>query len=461
MGRNTLTPPDSFWEELEHPTPSVDPEQLWDTRPYLAMLRRYALARYTSPWAVLGMCLTRVVAATEPNIKLPATIGTEASLNLFLALVGASGSGKDAAAGVATRAIEIHTPDGNPLQIDQIPIGSGEGLTDVYMRIPQRRPRRPQQQDGIGEDLLGLDIAGNGAYQYRTRALITIPEIDTLGSLMERRGSTIGGQLRQAAMGQQLGFFYRDESKRLIVPAHTYRMCLALGVQPRRAATLLAEADGGTPQRFIWLPATDPAIQANPTPEPAGLYWEAPRYAAPQVLYNLCQTAHDTILGAHLDRNRGTGNPLDGHRLLAQLKASAAFSLLDGPTLEITEQDWWLAGLLMAKSDATRDQVVQQLADATREEAQAKNLAAASQAVAVQEGLESATLDKTIRWVSRRLSVCPAGEWLMLRDLRHAVKSAWRPCLAEALDVLVSRGFADREDMSASGNPTVRYRRSL
>jgi hypothetical protein len=49
------------------------------------------------PWAMLGNCLARVVSSIPPNVVLPPTIGSHASLNLFVALVGKSGDTKSTA----------------------------------------------------------------------------------------------------------------------------------------------------------------------------------------------------------------------------------------------------------------------------------------------------------------------------------------------------------------------------
>ena len=54
------------------------------------------------------------------------------------------------------------------------------------------------------------------------------------------------------------------------------RFGLSVGIQPDRAGWLLDEADGGTPQRFLWLPVTDKNITATPPFEPAPWPWAAP-----------------------------------------------------------------------------------------------------------------------------------------------------------------------------------------
>lgn len=55
-------------------------------------------------------------------------------------------------------------------------------------------------------------------------------------------------------------------------------------------------------------------------------------------------------------------DPLDGHRLLVQLKISAALMILEGRRHTITESDWIRARLIMAVSDITRRSVLDDIA---------------------------------------------------------------------------------------------------
>jgi hypothetical protein len=79
-------------------------------------------------------------------------------------------------------------------------------------------------------------------------------------------------------MGEALGFAYANATRRISLEAHSYRLGLVVGVQPERAGALLDGSDGGTPQRFVWLPATDPNLTANPDPEPTPMRIDATRH---------------------------------------------------------------------------------------------------------------------------------------------------------------------------------------
>ena len=74
---------------------AADPlEWFWELTPTLRHIRDFAYARLVGPWAVLGVALARVVAVVPPTVQLPPWSCGNASLNLFVALVGLSGDGK-------------------------------------------------------------------------------------------------------------------------------------------------------------------------------------------------------------------------------------------------------------------------------------------------------------------------------------------------------------------------------
>jgi hypothetical protein len=163
-------------------------------------------------------------------VCLPPIVGGKASLNMFVGLVGPSGSGKGAAEAVAADALDVG-------YIVSHNVGSGEGIAHGY------KHRVKGELEWNDDD---------------HAVLFSVPEIDSLAAQGDRKGATLMPQLRSGWTGEQLGFGYADPTKRIIVEAHQYRLCLVAGIQPARAACLLDDADGGTPQRFLWLPATDP-----------------------------------------------------------------------------------------------------------------------------------------------------------------------------------------------------------
>lgn len=443
-----FVPEEVYWDDMEEPpdgetsvTPeereAVEPDEFWKSRPILGHLHDFARARRVGPWAVFGTALARVVAATPPMLQIPPTIGGYASLNLFVGLVGDSGDGKDIAQKVARDALDM-----GETHFMVAPLGSGEGLSHMFMK----------QMKGQDEPEM-----------YNQSALVTIGEIDTLGALASRQSSTVASQLRQAAMGEQLGMFYVDQAKRMMVPEHKYRMCLIAGIQPSRSAVLLNDSAGGTPQRFIWLPAGDPQAPDFPPEEPNPWPWVPPDWmrarqatsaGAPCRVMTLPKVATDAIVQARLDRLRGNGEALDGHSLLTRAKVASAIGVLDGRT-DITDEDWHLSGIVMAVSDTQRARCQAALLDDRIRSNQAQAHAEAEKAVVIEERVSQEKLKRVAGVIRRRLStVGDKGE--TLSNLRKAVASQDREYAESAVDALLFAGEIRSEARDYHGVKSVR-----
>lgn len=313
----------------------------WAARPVHAHIHDYARARRVSPWALFGAVAARIVAAVEPRVQLPPIIGAPASLNLFVALVGRSGSGKGAAMAAAHSAVRI---DGMREPFDVHPLGSGEGIGASYVGYEQ------------GED------GKNALTQHTQSVMFEVGEIDTVAALGSRQAATLMPELRKVWSGERLGFKNRGAS--LTVAPHSYRASLICGVQPAKAGALLNDADGGTPQRFLWMPTTGHKIvRGIEIPEP--FVWNAP---GEDVLptrnghrtLDVCQAARITIEDAYdqtaalpIDAPTSEDDELNGHALLARLKVAAVLALLDSRG-RVSDEDWQLAALVMDVSDETR-----------------------------------------------------------------------------------------------------------
>lgn len=428
----------------------MDDEAFWSSRKVLAHIRQSAIARYAPPWGVLGVVLTRVLAATPPTVQLPNTIGGFGSLNLFLALVAPPAGGKGASERVGGSCVEIDPVRSGSMRYEKHTLGSGEGLAHMFMKRP--KAKRGEQS---GE-----------AFQYNTSALVSVAEIDTLAALQDRKGSTLGGQVRQAAMGEQLGFFYVDPEKRMPVPEHAYRLCLVAGVQPRRAQVLLGDADGGTPQRFVWLPARlDPGMlppEEEMPDDPEPLLWTAPRWPVAAFLHGTARTvvqlpkvAVRRTIELRREHAEGLGDPLDGHANFTRLKVAVALAVLEGRT-EVDEEDWELSGVIMARSDATRLVVTEELAREQRERSLAQAEVLASQAVVVGDRMERKARQQATNSIRNRLAKVGDEEgWASSSEVRRALKSTIRSEFDEALDGLVKGGSVETRDGEYHGQPAV------
>ena len=321
------------------PTDDGDAERFWNARPVHHHIRESARARMVSPWAHLGVIHARITAATPHTVTLPPIIGGRGSLNIAVGLVGRPGAGKGAAEAAARDAIDLGPAAHS---FDTHKIGSGQGIAHAYAR-------RTKQGD---------------IERIADSCLFRVDEIDQIAGNAAMRGATLLPELRSALMGEAIGAMYVDITRRLEIGPHTYRFAITAGIQPLRAAVLLDDADGGTPQRFLWMPATDPDAPDTPPTEPPVHTWTPPRWRNE---LPVCDRARTEIIAARRTELRGEGEALNGHRLLQRAKVAAALNHLAGQ-LGITDEAWDLAETVMATSDATRAAIVQALADKATDE---------------------------------------------------------------------------------------------
>lgn len=387
--------------ENRHLAVVPDPfETFWTARPELEHIRAFARARRAGPWAVLGAVMARAVAAREPNVKLPPIVGRAVSLNLFVALVGPSGGGKGAAEGAAAEAVAFVDSSGVTITTTELPVGSGEGLARTFLSTAP------------GDDADDKPL---------TRALFSAPEVDTLAAIGSRQGSTIMGELRKVYMGESIGFANSQKATRTPVPAHGYRACLLVGVQPLKAGPLLADADGGTPQRFVWLPVGDPDAPDERPAAPESLTVKVTGYRDDtSVEMPVPQVARQAIDGHRLSVLRGdAADPLDGHAMLTRLKVAAALAILAG-RVEVSEEDWKLAAVVIRVSDRTRAGVVQAATDRARETARARAEARATEAGIIEDRAEDRERGRVRRSVLGYLERRGKGTRKELRANLHA-----------------------------------------
>lgn len=396
-------------------TPSLEPvldrdveATFWESTPELATIRDYALARLVSPWAVLGAVLVRVAHTIPPGVRLPATIGSPASLNLFAALVGPSGAGKGAAVGVAAEVLDV-----GPVDVETP--GSGEGIPAAFV----------VRRDGMVQ-------------MYRHAVVFDLPEVDTLAALGARQGATLDGVLRAMWSGERLGFAYRDPAKRLPVEAHTYRAGLIVGVQPERAGTLFDAAGGGTPQRFVWLPVTDPRIGEVIPDEPEALRLAEQRWPLHLTL-TVPDEAAQTVRDAHVARMRGEGEALDGHALLVRLKVAQLLTVLCGRRT-MTLADWERAGVVMAVSDRTREAARRVLSEQAEREQKARGRFDGIRAGAAAEVADDIAVRRVAQVIARKVTT---GEGVPRSHVRSRIAARDRDYFDEALDRLVAAGTVE------------------
>lgn len=419
--------------ELFPPEVDEDAEAaFWASSPELATIYDFALAHLVSPWAVFGVVLVRVAHTVPPEVVLPALVGGTASLNFFVALVGPSGSGKGAATAVAREVLPLDMP------VDEVEPASGEGIIAAYVRH-----RKIKGQDPVPE-------------MYRHRVVLSVPEVDTLTALGARSGSTIDAHLRSLWSGELVGSNTSDPSRRRQLEAGTYRAGLILGVQPERSEALFDAAGGGTPQRFLWMPVTDPRISADRPVEPepidlADQRWDRTKIldtpdSFVKIVLTVPPEAEAEIVAAAVARARGEVDALDGHALLARLKAAQLLAFLEGRRV-MTVYDWRRSAVLMAVSDRTRKAAQQAVSRQRDGRAKAAGRYDALRSESAAEVSQDAAT-KRVAKVIRRHADAAGREGITRSALRKKVTSRDRAHFDEALDRLVEVGDVEVDDTS-------------
>ena len=371
----------------------------------LRTIRDWAHARYAAAWAVFGAVLLRVAATTGPDVQLPGVIGGRASLNLLAAFVAPSGGGK----GISDKVARLAWP----IPIIERPIGSGEGIAATFV---------PPRKEGV---------------EPITRAIISVPEVDTLAGIASRQGSILLAQLKSAAMGEQLGQSNSSEATTRIIPAHSYRLCLSVGAQPTHTGVLFDDTTGGTPQRFLWFPTTDPNMPADVRPDPDPLdtrlpMWGPDEHGVVEVVYGPEEIPR-TIIDAHIARQRGHDDALDGHAMLTRCKVASTLAILHH-RIVVSDLDWELSGVVMELSNRTREWVVGESKKAARAKVRERAISRAAGEEFVSDRRLERAKKGVIRWLERD------GE-LPSNRIRTNLKADLRDYCGSALAELVDEGI--------------------
>jgi len=364
------------------PAPNLPPE-FWTERPELGQVRRAAHARARSSDAVLGALLARLAALVPPSITLPAPVGTAGTLDLVIALIGNSGTGKSSSVRVAAELLPIKDPG-----VAVVPLGSGEGLIEAYLDFVEE----------VGDDGKTRKVKR----QVRRAVLALLDEGQALGEMGARKGSTLMPTIRSAWSGDRLGQANASEERKRNIAPGQYRFALIAGFQVQQAAALIDDAPGGTPQRFVFFAAEDASIPDDGPGWPGELRFKVPSHQAGPM--HLDADVNAEIRSRALARSRGETiiKPLDAHRDLSRLKVAGLLAILAG-RLNINAVDWRLAGLIVDASDRVRAGIITaariRLADAER----SATSRIVKRAAAVDKDAEGRAVDTMARAIARHV----------------------------------------------------------
>ncbi|MEN4476863.1 hypothetical protein [Mycolicibacterium cosmeticum] len=399
----------------------MNDDEFWSATEQLKLIYRWARASYVAPWALLVAIANRVIATTGPHVMLPGP-PAPASLNMGVVLVGRSGAGK----GVTDKLSRVVWP----ADIHEEGLGSGQGIAELFKE--QKNP----------EDRIN-------------RALITVSEIDHLTALNAGQGNNTRAAIKAALTGDRLGSKGASAATTRAVPADSYRLCLSISAQFGHCGVLLDDVSGGTPQRQLWMLVTDPDMPEEPGPTPDRVLDTAlPAWALSggQTLIQYGPSEiRDYINAGLLANGRGTGDALDGHRTLTRLKVAAALAILDH-RMVISAVDWELSEAIMAKSDATRDAVLEHDRQAARAKVRERAIARA----AGEDFYDASRLETVKRSILRMLE--RDGEQAGNKLRSRLGKREKRDLFEQAIALLEADGLVFERTDEYNGAPRVRYR---
>jgi hypothetical protein len=328
------------------------PELFYEERQVLQMIRSYAHSRGAPADPALYGMLARLSGMVPPQCRLDTGIGRGlgASLNLFVAAVGPSGTGKSSSSGVSK---DLYPP---PLEMnfrDGLPLGSGEGLVEAYMGwVSIDDPSGAVNSRGEPKQV-------KIKTQMLANAFFVADEGEVFTKMQERSGATIGPMIRSAWYGQTIGQQNADPDRRRVLDEGRYSMGMLVGFQPETVLPLLDDTAAGTPQRFMFCWTVDPTIPK--TRSPFMLSPMPEQFRAPPAMMSLADTVQDEIWSRHVGRATGefTVPRLDAHGDLTKAKLAGLLALLE-KRHKVTEDDWRLAGIMWATSCQVRDELLRQ-----------------------------------------------------------------------------------------------------
>lgn len=391
------------------PSSSVNlPDEFWNARPSLQHIRQAAHSRVRSADAVLAFTLARAAALIPPTVRLPAITGGQASLNFLAGIISSSGGGKSSAGAVARDLVPIERAD----VIADIPLGSGEGMTELFFEMiseegPDGKQRKVKRQ------------VKKGAFIY-------LDEGQALAEMGGRKGATLLPTLRAAWSGEVIGQSNASIDTHRVLRAHTYRLAIAVGFQYEYAASLIDDAPGGTPQRFVFAAATDPSVPDEAPEWPGELYIDIPPIIStgtviefdPDIATEIRTRARMAVRGQY------EPDPLDSHADLIRMKLAALLAILDG-RLDVGTEDWALAGQVQKTSNVVRSAIIERARQQRAREEAFRSSTMANREVVVAETKEHRALVNGARAIGRKVHRA-GGVPVSIRELRHAVKSSDR-----------------------------------
>lgn len=416
--------------DVKEANPRLLPDEFYEARDAHRRIRQAAHAINRSADVAFAGVLARVAALMPPDRPADTGIGSPASMNTFVALLGPSGSGKSSSKRVPRWLVPA--PPGIDFA-EYIPLGTGEGVAEVYMGEVEIT------EGGTGR---GKGKTKTVREQVRGNALIYADEGERLiKTMFGRSGTTIGETIRTAWTGDTIGQFNGQKVNTRVIEEGKYSLGLIIGFQPETALPLFDDAAAGTPQRFLWFSTLDTTLPDEPPGWPPPL--ELPLLE--NRLRDHTITFDDTIRKELRieDRARVMGElvpaPLDSHRPLTLVKTSVLLAILDNRA-HVTREDWELAQVVWSTSCHVRDALVEAAARQRAQEEEVRTKQHVDRAVRAHKAVTTAErgVERVARRVANRVH---DADGMTFGAVRKDLASRDRDFLSDALDFAEAHGW--------------------
>lgn len=395
------------------------PEEFWTARPELTHIRQAARASVAGPDLVFYAVLARLSSMLPPSVRVDTKVRGAASMNIGIAAVGASGIGKSTGAKLASKILPTPswlTPQGSQTPYrDDCPVGSGEGLSEVFMgdveeEVPSTGQKATKQE-------------GKTRWvrkQVRHNAFFYMDEGGALAKMKdERSGSVLAEQLRTALTGGTLGQQNSTKERTRIIAEGTYSLAMLIGFQPATAEALIRDSETGTTQRFLWSLVDDPMRTYDCVEDPGVLPFDLESVLMPDDPFsggtmpkagNL--TVEESItVRLHREavakiRREEQAEELDSHKPGTLAKVAGLLTILNGRT-HVTEDDWSLAETVWDTSCAVRGALLSYLDGKAKADHEARTLVHVNREARAWEAklaVEDAAADKAVVRVARKIA---------------------------------------------------------
>lgn len=394
------------------------PEDFWSARPYLHEIRNAAHSRAISADAVLHVVLARVGAWIPYQIRIPAIVGSPSPLSHFAVILSNAGIGKTTAVRLGVELVPA--PFGLEV-VDQLPIGSGEGFVESLFEMR-----------GEGKEKEKFQAWHNG--------FVVADEIETLGKLKDRNGSTLWSTMRSAWSGEVIGQNNAGQATRRVVPFGSYTFGFVTNGQLELMGPVFDDVGAGMPQRFFYAMATDPNIP-DEAPNWSGgpLVTGDDLRSIKEVPIAIEPTIARGVRQRKVQRSQGIVevDPYEAREDLLRLRSAGLLAILDRRH-NVNSEDWELAGILVETSRNVRQYTqaavasVHERTEAATSKRLARRQVESTAAVQGWQIVEAAkTIQKkvirepgvTVRSLQRRCSRAQR-EWFSA-GLDHAIEQGW------------------------------------